>query len=80
MRNPDSLKLKKVLGMDDGTICYEYRAQNGLAGMNRGFAVLLPGAKSLTTATGAWNKHCAHKSGYDVTANAETLMRLVPTD
>jgi hypothetical protein len=80
VRNPDSLKLEKVLGMDDGTICYEYRAQNGFGGLNREFAVLLPGANSLTTSTAAWNKHCAHKKGHDVRANVETLMKFVPTN
>jgi hypothetical protein len=75
-RNPDTLKFESVLGMDDGTICYEYRAQNGFGGMNRERAVLLPNAKSLTTSSVAWNKRCANKSGDDVTLNAENLMRL----
>jgi hypothetical protein len=76
MRNPDSLKLDKVIGMDDGTVCYEYRAQNGFGGMNREFAILLPGARSLSTSTAVWQKHCAHKRGFNVTSNAETLMKI----
>jgi hypothetical protein len=66
-----------VLGMDDGTICYEYRAQNGFGGMNREVAALLPNAKALTTSSVAWNTHCAHKNGHDVTYNAENLMKLM---
>jgi hypothetical protein len=76
-RNPDSLVLDKVLGMDDGTICYEYRAQNGFGGMNREVAALLPNAKSLTTSSVVWNKHCAHKNGQDLKYNAENLMNLL---
>ncbi len=75
MRNPESLKLESVLGMKDGTICYEYRAQNGFGGMNREFAVLLPKAERLTTSAGAWNSRCAHKTGSDLTFNAEQMMK-----
>jgi hypothetical protein len=76
MRSPDSLKLDTVLGMDDGTICYEYRAQNGFGGMNQETAALLPHANALTTSDAAWNKHCAHKQGQNVKYNAENLMNL----
>jgi hypothetical protein len=39
MRNPDSFKLSEVLVMSDGSVCYEYRAQNGFGGINVEHAV-----------------------------------------
>lgn len=41
MRNPDSFKISGVAGnTKTGTICYEYRAQNGFGGMNVAYAIL----------------------------------------
>src|SRR6266852_58099 len=40
MRNTDSFKLSNALLMGNGTVCYEYRAQNGFGGMHLGHAVL----------------------------------------
>src|SRR5690606_15924854 len=70
MRNPDSFKLEKALVMDDGSVCYEYRAQNGFGGMNVGSAVLSADGKvfKLNSDDGfakVWNKLCANKYGHD---------------
>jgi len=71
MRNPDSFKLVKVITLDDGTSCYEYRAQNGFGGMDVGRAVVTPkGRISISDSDGfasTWNKSCANKSGEDNT-------------
>jgi hypothetical protein len=66
-RKPDSVSFDSVVVMKDGTACYAYRAQNGFGGMNREHAVLLPNTRRLATSAGAWNAHCAHKQGSDVT-------------
>ena len=67
MRNPDSFKLTQVLIMDDGAVCYEYRAQNGFGGMNVGKAALSPKGQFKTSENpgfaGLWNKECANKTG-----------------
>ena len=71
MRNPSSFKLSNVLFMEDGAVCYEYRAQNGFGGMNVGSAVLSPRGTIKTNEMEGyrtlWNLECANKSGYDKT-------------
>lgn len=71
MRNPDSFKLSQVLIMADGSVCYEYRAQNGFGGMNIGHAVLDSSGKfrtdEMSAFTATWNKKCANKTGEDKT-------------
>ena len=71
MRNPDSFKLSQALMMNDGAVCYEYRAQNGFGGMNVGQAVLSPKGKFKSSESDGfsslWNKECAHKIGTDKT-------------
>jgi hypothetical protein len=71
MRNPDSFKLGETLIMDDGAVCYDYRAQNGFGGMNVGHAVLAPDGKFKSTDSPGyatlWNKECANKTGVDKT-------------
>jgi hypothetical protein len=71
MRNPDSFKLSNVLFMDDGAVCFEYRAQNGFGGTNLGRAVLSSKGIIKTNEMGGgtqlWNRECANKSGYDNT-------------
>jgi hypothetical protein len=69
MRNPDSFKLSQVLMMDDGAVCYQYRAQNGFGGLNVGHAVLSPKGQFKANESagfrGLWNKECAGKTGTD---------------
>lgn len=64
MRNPDSFKLSQALVMNDGSVCYEYRSQNGFGGMAVGNAVATPDGK-LHTDDRSWNRRCANKSGKD---------------
>ena len=69
MRNPDSFVLERVLvPAGSSTACYEYRAQYGFGGMNRGQAVWA-GEDFKTSEMGElaalWNKHCADKPGKD---------------
>lgn len=68
MRNPDSFKLTSALIINaTGTVCYEYRAQNGFGGVNAGEAVLTPKGRFKTNEmdgfTSLWNRECAHKPG-----------------
>ncbi len=53
--------------MEDGAVCYDYRAQNGFGGMNLGHAVLSPKgqfkANESSGFTSLWNKECANKTG-----------------
>lgn len=71
MRNPDSFKLTSVLFMDDGSICYEYRAQNGFGGMNVGRAALAANGSFKTNEMNGfaalWNRRCAGKIGENKT-------------
>jgi hypothetical protein len=65
LRDPDSLVWESIRANDDATVlCIEYRARNGLGGMNREFIVYAKGAPSQKPAV--WNKHCAGKSMYDM--------------
>lgn len=71
MRNPDSFKLSQALIMDDGAVCYEYRAQNGFGGMNVGQAALSPKGKFKSSESegfsALWKRECANKLGTDKT-------------
>jgi hypothetical protein len=71
MRNPDSFKLSNVLFMDDGAVCFEYRAQNGFGGTNVRRAVLSPKGiiktNEMDSGTQLWKQECAKKSGFDKT-------------
>jgi hypothetical protein len=80
MRNPDSFKLARVLVMDDGSVCYDYRAQNGFGGMNAEHAVLADGEFESEDSAGfhrLWNKRCARKKGEDRTSEVTSVMRVV---
>lgn len=71
-RNPDSFKVSSVTVMQDGTVCYEYRAQNGFGGMSVENATFDPSTLKIMV-TGSkgfvptWNKKCAGKTGQDFT-------------
>ena len=71
MRNPDSFKLSKVITLEDGTSCFEYRGQNGFGGMNVGQAVVTPKGRLVTSEgsgfSSVWNRSCAKKTGEDTT-------------
>lgn len=71
MRNPDSFKLVQALIMDDGAVCYEYRAANGFGGLNVAEAALSPGGQFRTSDSerfeSLWNKECRKKTGDDKT-------------
>lgn len=56
-RNPDSVKIDKLLISDDGKVsCTQYRAQNGFGGMNREFVVMNNGQASKSIAD--WTDQC----------------------
>jgi hypothetical protein len=71
MRNPDSFKLASVYLTLNGTVCYEYRAQNGFGGMNFERAVLskkeddilIKGMEGFST---SWNRECTKDGGEDI--------------
>lgn len=67
MRDPHSFTLESADVKASGAVCYKYRAQNGLGGMNLEFAVLSPGAQDLNRNASAWTRECAHKVGHDQT-------------
>lgn len=73
MRNPDSFTLTQVLIMKNGSVCYEYRAQNGFGGMNVDKAVLTSLGKLVTTeqsgSSAILNKECYDKVGRDATSD-----------
>ena len=71
-RNPEKFKMTHVLLMDNGSVCYEYRAQNGFGGMNIGSAVLSSKSAAIKTDEmegfhKQWNKECSGKTGEDIT-------------
>jgi len=71
MRNPDSFKLASVYLSQNGTVCYEYRAQNGFGGMNFERAVLskkeddilIKGMEGFST---RWNRECTKDGGENI--------------
>jgi RNA polymerase subunit RPABC4/transcription elongation factor Spt4 len=71
MRNPDSFKLEQALVIAaTGAACFEYRAQNGFGGMNRGQAVLTGDGKQFKSSdmdgfARLWKRECEGKSGQD---------------
>lgn len=64
MRNPASFQLIAGWFMKDGTVCFEYRAQNGFGGMDIGHTVWPAGGSKLVDDEVKWNQLCAGKSGY----------------
>jgi len=77
MKDPESVKLRTVLLMDDGTVCYSYRAKNSFGAELPGSAVLFTVKNRPTMLVqeqngnrfvAAWNKRCANRSGEDLTA------------
>lgn len=78
MRNPDSFKLSKLVIMEDGAVCYHYRAQNGFGGMNVGMAVLAPDGRLRTDDQNGfralWKSECAGKTGIEETGTVEFLL------
>ena len=66
--NSDSFVLEEVLGMRDGSFCYQYRAQKELfGGINREHAVLAKKARTVDHSDAAWEHYCANKTGADLT-------------
>lgn len=78
MRNPDSFKLSEALIMENGSVCFTYRAQNGFGGMNLGNAVVTARgdfrSDESSGFTRLWNKECANKVGYDKTRVVNTAL------
>jgi hypothetical protein len=73
MKNPDSFKLEEALVMDDGTVCFEYRATNSFNAVVPGQAVYVPKSDRLIANTHdgfarAWKAGCQGKSGRPVAA------------
>jgi hypothetical protein len=58
--------------MDDGAVCYQYRARNGFGGMNVEQAVMNPKLQFRTSEQPGfarlWNRHCANRDGEDRTS------------
>lgn len=71
MKNPASFELTSLLRTNDGALCFEYRGTNSFNAVVPSYAVVPPkgrpvsgGERAIAT---AWNAHCAHKPGEDMT-------------
>ena len=69
LRAPDSLKVRSVIVLKDGTICMSYSAQNGFGGMNTETIA------ANTTGVVDYAKNCNGKSGIDETSLAQTYAK-----
>lgn len=64
LRDPGSVDYDlKAVNLDNGALCYAYRAKNGFNGMSFGYAVIVNGV-SHTTAK-AFKKHCSNGANYE---------------
>jgi len=61
VRDPKSFEAKRVLVMESGAVCIEYRAKNGFGGYASDAAVVL--GTLLSGDVGVYNKLCADKVG-----------------
>lgn len=61
LKNPASFELVSAVRLSNGTLCVEYRGTNSFSAITTETAAIL-GA----TERGPWNKHCAGKTGTDV--------------
>ena len=69
LRAPDSLKVRSVIVLEDGTICMSYSAQNGFGGMN------IEAIAANTAGVVDYAKNCNGKSGIDETSLAQTYAK-----
>jgi hypothetical protein len=60
MRNPSGFELIQAKVMENGSVCYTFRGQNGFGGMGVESAVMTPKG-NITEDTGIYNKYCAGK-------------------
>ncbi len=71
MKNPASFELTDAIRTADGTLCLQYRGTNSFNAVIPNYAVLTQDGRasngSAGTVASLWNKHCAGKSGDDVT-------------
>lgn len=71
MKNPASFELTDATRMADGALCLQYRGTNSFNAVIPNYAVLTQDGRASNGSAGAvaslWNKHCAGKSGEDVT-------------
>lgn len=83
MRNPDSFRLEwAAIAKEDGSLCYQFRSQNGWGGMGRGYAILPAGKTVIQTSDTTqdqdafkefWVGECLSKQTSDVTAVLKAL-------
>ena len=69
LRNPDSLSVRQVTVLQNGTICMTCSAQNGFGGMN------VKTIAANTTGVVDYAKNCNGKSGIDETSLAQTYAK-----
>jgi hypothetical protein len=79
MRNPASFELSQVLVMQDNSICFSYRAQNGFGGTNVGSAVVSPDREKFRTSEqegflSLLNRDCKNGVGVDETLNVDSAI------
>lgn len=77
MRDPSSFQLTDATYMPGGTLCFEFTAANGFNARTSGYAVVPETGKSFIKgnagAPEAWNKHCAGKTGHDMSHIRQAL-------
>ena len=82
MKNPEGFVIKKVMLIDDGSACYDYRATNSFNATMRGSAVLFYDGKKArfyveendgNRFVAAWNEHCT-KSGRNITSTVAGIL------
>lgn len=71
MKNPASFELTSLVRTNDGALCFEYRATNSFNATIPNYAVFPPNGKPVSGSSNdvakIWNKHCAEKSGDNMT-------------
>ncbi len=64
LRDPDSIQWKwKAVNLDNGALCYLYRAKNGFGGYTEDGTVIHKGKAYSSTAQ--WNKLCGKNASYE---------------
>lgn len=64
LKDPDSVKYDlKAVNMDNGSLCYSYKAKNGFGGMVSGVTVISDG--QVFSSVKAFDKYCAAGANYE---------------
>lgn len=76
MKNPRSFELEQALRMENGALCFSYRATNSFNAIVPGYAVYQGGKIHASDHDGfqaRWNRHCGGKTGSSISGLAYAL-------